>query len=278
MATHEVPDLATKPLKLYFNTELLRTSAANAAALLDLFPELKVWKIQYKAPKHKDNAWYVGRVERDDPMLMNIKITPSNLNIEFRFPHYLPAFIRDTLKWQSSSWMYANYKLLGETRSAEMIRVYLDAVLPDYRADVLKSGGKSSAEVILRRHFESLFPDTIISPNTRLDELRSAKGRPLEFDLWFPNLKLAIEIQGPQHFREVYGDNTALVDNDKFKREWCRKHGVKLAWMNWEGVVKVLFRLPDAEQRQHLKQVFTLFLGNAHSFLLWDDVGTYAFS
>jgi len=180
MATHEIPDLQQKPLAQYINTDALRASAGNAATLLSLLPELKVWKVQYKAPAYKDNAWYVGLAERDDPMLMNIKITPSNLNIEFRFPHYLPPEILDKLKWQSASWAYANYKVYGEAAVAAMIRAYLLAILPDYRAGRVKSGGKSSAEVILHRHLVQLFPGTTISPNTRLDKLRSAKGRPKE--------------------------------------------------------------------------------------------------
>jgi hypothetical protein len=167
VATHEIPDLRQKPLAHYTNTDALRSSAGNAANLLSLLPELKVWKVQYKAPNYRDNAWYVGLVDRDDPMLMNIKITPSNLNIEFRFPHYLPPEIIDKLKWQSASWAYANYKVHGETAVAAMIRVYLAAILPDYHAGRVKSGGKSSAEAILRRHFGQLFPATTISPNAR---------------------------------------------------------------------------------------------------------------
>lgn len=99
----------------------------------------------------------------------------------------------------------------------------------------------------------------------------------MEFDLWLPDLKLAIEVQGPQHFRKVYGDNTALVANDKCKREWCAAEGIKLAWFDWEGVTADLFRLPEAEQRFHLRELLTAFLASRHSFLLWEGVGSQVF-
>jgi hypothetical protein len=142
----------------------------------------------------------------------------------------------------------------------------------------VKAGGKSSAEAIIRRHFEQLFPGTTISPNTRLDQLRSSKGRPLEFDLWLPDLKLAIEIQGPQHFKVIYSDNGALVANDSRKREWCATHGVKLAWMNWDGVTSGLLRLPECEQRRHLGDLFTHFQGSPHAFLWWKNLDSHEFA
>ncbi len=93
-----------------------------------------------------------------------------------------------------------------------------------------------------------------------------------------PDLKLAIEVQGPQHFRKVYGDNTALIANDQYKREWCAAEGVKLAWMNWEGATAGLFRLPEVEQRQHLGELLSVFLASRHSFLRWDGVGLHEFA
>ena len=85
-------------------------------------------------------------------------------------------------------------------------------------------------------------------------------------------------MQGPQHFREVYGDNSALVANDQCKREWCAAEGIKLAWMNWEGVTAGLFRLPEAEQRRLLSELFTTFLASRHSFLSWESISSHEFA
>jgi hypothetical protein len=147
--------------------------------------------------------------------------------------------------------------------------------MPDYRLGKLKSGGKSSAEALLCRHLERLFPSHPVLPNKRLDELRSAKGKPLELDLWVPSLKLAVEVQGPQHFRAVWGDNTTLMANDRRKRQWCKANGVKLAWMNWDGVVKELLRRPDEEQHKHLKGIFGRFVSGKQSFLWWKSVAVH---
>ena len=214
----------------------------------------------------------------DDPLLMNIKITPSNPNIEFRFPQYLPPTILEKLKWQSASWAYANYKLHGQAAVVEMIRSYLQVILPDYRRGKVKAGGKSSAEALIRRHLERVFPDIAVMSNTRLDHLRSAKGRPLEFDLWLPEMKLAIEVQGPQHFKEVYGNNDALIANDRYKREWCADQGIKLVWMNWDGVTTGLFRIPEDEQRRHLGELLVRFLASVHSFLWWKGIDSHVFA
>src|SRR5205085_8424942 len=105
-------------------------------------------------------------------------------NVEFRFTHHLPTDIISKLRWQNSTWVYANYKLHGQSAVAAMMRTYLATVVPLWHAGKLKSGGKSSAETLIRRHLEGLFPGKAVLPNKRLDELRSAKGRPLEFDLW----------------------------------------------------------------------------------------------
>ncbi|MDY3560123.1 Uma2 family endonuclease [Gemmata sp. JC673] len=156
-----------------------------------------------------------------------------------------------------------------------MIRAYLVGLLPDYRHGKVKAGGKSVAEKLVRRHLQLIFPDITITSNHRPAQLRSRKGRPLEFDLWLPDFKLAIEVQGPQHFREVYGDNTALVANDQHKREWCAANEVKLVWLNWEGATASLFRLPEAQQRQHLAELLGVFLASGHTFLSWESVSSH---
>ena len=46
--------------------------------------------------------------------------------------------------------------------------------------------------------------------------------------MWLPDFKLAIEIQGPQHSKNLYGnDNPALMANDQYKRAWCKNQGIK---------------------------------------------------
>jgi hypothetical protein len=92
-----------------------------------------------------------------------------------------------------------------------------------------------------------------------------------------PELRLAIEVQGPQHFKEVYGKNDTLVSNDHRKREWCANQGIKLAWMNWEGATKSLFRIPEEEQRRHLGELLSRFLASEYAFLWWKSIDSHEF-
>lgn len=280
MATNEPPDLERKPLAEHVNANALRVSATKAANLLDHLPDLRVYVVHCKAPSYKDNSWFIGfsTKSEDEPLILNFRIRQSNLAIEFRFPQYLPSPVLDRLKWTSASWCYASYNDYGEARIAEMIRRYLDGLLPDYRDGKVKAGGKSAAESLLRRLLQQLFPSTTIKCNHKPPRLISPKGRPLELDLWLPDLDLAIEVQGPQHFRKVYGDNTTLVANDQFKREWCATEGVKLVWINWEGATKSLFQLPEVKQLQHLQELLSEYLMSSHTFLQWDRVGSHKFA
>lgn len=280
MATNDPPDLKEKSLAEHVNADALRVSATKAAKLLDHLPNLRVWVVHCKAPSYKDNSWFIGfsTKSEDEPLILNIRIHQSNLIIEFRYPQYLPSPVLDRLKWTSRSWCYASYNDYGESKIAEMIRTYLDGLLPDYRDGKVKAGGKSAAESLLDRLLQQVFPNTTIKRNYRPANLRSPKGRPLEFDLWLPDLDLAIEVQGPQHFRTVYSDNTTQIANDQFKREWCAIEGVKLVWINWEGATKSLFQLPEVNQLQHLRKILSEFRISSHTFLQWDKVGSHKFS
>ena len=275
MATHEIPDLEHRPLVEYINTRKLRSSAQKVVSLLSKIPELKVWKVQYKAPEYADNAWYIGLAVKDDPILINIKMTPANYNVEFRFPHYLPQDVINVLKWQNRSWLYAGHNQHGETAIIKMIKSYLISIKEDYAAGIVKSGGKSSAEKMIRKLLESLYPNTAIQSNVRPDDLRSTKNRPLELDIYIPNINLAIEIQGPQHFGNgLYGLNADLMENDLFKKEWCRHRKIKLIWMNWDGITRDLFRKSEAEQRQHLSDLLEKLFSDGHYFLAWGNIAS----
>ena len=72
--------------------------------------------------------------------------------------------------------------------------------------------------------------------------------KPLELDFWIPDLKVAIEINGPCHYQPIYGEDTLASQKarDKRKREACKALGIKLRvvkpadWRN--GVCQRRFR------------------------------------
>lgn len=62
--------------------------------------------------------------------------------------------------------------------------------------------------------------------------------KPLYFDFYIPYYSVAIEFQGPQHFRpiEFFGGKEAYneqVQRDNIKREWCRLNEVELIEINF---------------------------------------------
>jgi hypothetical protein len=205
---------------------------------------------------------------------MNTKLTPSDLNVEFRHPQYLPMEVVQILPWQNRSWQRAPLNRFGENAVSSMIRHYFETIEDDWSAGKVKQGGKSVAESLLFRLLESIFPGYPIERNKRPDDMRSAKNRPLELDLHIPKLRLAIEVQGVQHFKEVWGPNSQLQENDKLKKRLCSERAIKLAWVNWDALTKQLFRKSEAERMRHLRDVIVGFLNSEHSFMWWKDMAT----
>lgn len=62
--------------------------------------------------------------------------------------------------------------------------------------------------------------------------------KPLYFDFFIPDYKIAIEFQGPQHFKpiEFFGGKEAFeeqVRRDNLKRDWCRVNNIELIEVNF---------------------------------------------
>lgn len=72
---------------------------------------------------------------------------------------------------------------------------------------------------------ENYRPDWLINPET---------GRRLEIDIWLPDVKIGIEVQGAQHTRFIPGLHRDQSDfekqkaRDDYKRALCQKRGVYL--------------------------------------------------
>lgn len=99
-------------------------------------------------------------------------------------------------------------------------------------------------EIIFDKQFRSCRPQFLRNPRT---------GRCLELDGFCPELKIAFEAQGEQHYMHSKMKGFASggdVDDkflqrilyDKFKREACKKVGIKLYEINYEsGLVPLIF-------------------------------------
>lgn len=67
-------------------------------------------------------------------------------------------------------------------------------------------------------------------PRIRPSWLKGRSSRPMEFDGYNEAHQVAIEFQGPQHYKPIYGERhfRTTKRNDKRKRELARYHGVLL--------------------------------------------------
>ena len=248
MATHFYPRSDGKAPIVYINSQRLIKYATIAQEILANFKDLAVWKVQCKDPSYMNNAWYVGLVTHEKPFLMNFTITSGNLNIEFRFSQYLGIKNLDRLKWQTKNWRRIDINSFSQQEIYDVISTYIINITPIVLLQTIRSGGRSFVEDILFADIKKLFPNELVEKNKRLNELRSDKNRPLEFDIYIPGINVAIEVQGPQHFRNIYGDNSRLVECDIMKRNWCVTNKICLIWINWEEYNARLLKKTQAER------------------------------
>lgn len=273
MAFHYYPHLENRSPISYieeFEPKLINY-AKEAEKVLSLFPELTVWKIQRKGKGAPNVCWYVGFKDKEEPFLLNFTISTSDLNIEYRFSQYLPKDIFEVLKWQTTSWRRANLKTYGFEKSISYIKSYLELIKEDFQKGILKQGGKSFAEKMILNLLKDIYPNIFIQSNVRLDNMRSLKGKPLELDLYIQDQKLAFEIQGPQHFENIYGDNSSLMENDQYKKKLCQDLGIKLIWLNWEGINSDLLKFEYEKRLDEIKKIINLFENKKLSFIWWKN-------
>ena len=121
-----------------------------------------------------------------------------------------------------------------------------DSIRKDFDLGKLRQGGKSFAEKLIVDVLKATYPDWYIKRNVRPDWLKNDRGNLVELDIFIPEKNLAIEIQGPQHFKQIWDEQqfNKLKKNDMHKKKACRERNIKLIWMNVEGINKDLLRIP----------------------------------
>ena len=160
-----------------------------------------------------------------------------------------------------------------------MLSAYVKNVRIPFDNGQLKQGGKSFAESLISDLVKSAFPDFSIKRNVRPDWLRSEKGKPIELDIMIPEMKIAIEVQGPQHFRQIYGDREQhqnLKKNDLLKKQKCREQGLRLIWMSVDGINKDIVRVPKREKLRVIEEIISNLQNSTNKFVFWKNAKEYA--
>lgn len=84
---------------------------------------------------------------------------------------------------------------------------------------------RSKAEKVLENKLKQDFRDIPILFNTR--EILLTR---LELDVYFPSLKIAIEINGIHHYKAIYSEERFLqaIERDERKKRECEELGIRL--------------------------------------------------
>lgn len=101
---------------------------------------------------------------------------------------------------------------------------------PEYNLDLTKFGNKTKGQSKLYYLVKEFFPRNMVLWNYKHEKIRSTKNRKLELDIFLPELNLAFELQGMQHFEDnkYFGSSQRLMENDEKKRMECKKLGIQL--------------------------------------------------
>ena len=260
----EYPD---RPLHTFINDPSLDNYARQAESLLARLPGVFIPRIQYKRPGVKNTCWYVALREEPDVWLVNFTIVPSNLNIELRLAKYFTVEAEHKTKlgmWHQNNWPTFGLSQIGEDKAVELLSAYIERVTPDVLARLHKSPSRSSAEYFILQDLTKLFPEYKVRHGER--PIRHVNGSFLELDLQIKDLGLAIEVQGPTHYQDLYGNFEEVKRRDEFKRDWCLKHNIKLMHIEWEGYTKTLYKMPDTDRRNTFGQLITDFLDSPQLF------------
>ncbi len=99
----------------------------------------------------------------------------------------------------------------------------------------------SRGEQLLREYVAKALPEWDVEYNLRPEWLLSRKGRRLELDIWFPQLRMALEYQGWQHYvggLQSVTKQAAEIQRvrDLQKAHKCRAEGVHLFGITWDDL------------------------------------------
>jgi hypothetical protein len=271
----EVPLASIKYLASTAHVE----AAHVALQLFKKYEFLEVRDIQIPRDK-KYTCWYTYLNHSESPRILNLGLFPSGaVDVEFRYVPLLPPKMRDGLRRQTGNWLCARIAPSKFAYEAvlRMLDQYLPRVSKANEAGQLKQGGTSFAETVLSELL-SLETKRRFVKGERPEWLRNPQGNLVQLDFYLPDFRIAIEVQGAQHFKDVYKSTAQfdrLRENDDYKVRACLENNISMVWVHASGLQdKFFMKLNSTEQLEKIDSFLSLAQKSHPSHVIWTDVNT----
>ena len=148
--------------------------------------------------------------------------------------------VKDTFRIDSEEdWYRLSLLQLKELGASGLLKKYdhslytiLKVAYPEKHWNARKSSrrDKRSVQRWLFLKTEELFPDMEIIEDFFHEELTRLSGNPVQFDLFIPQINIALEYHGIQHYKELpsFGSIELYNERDLEKEKLCESHNLPL--------------------------------------------------
>jgi hypothetical protein len=130
--------------------------------------------------------------------------------------------------------VYCNTDLRGTGKQSYCSDCVKEHTLKLMEKDRRKKGvakrGKSGPEKIIFNKIKEIFPDDIVINQDRKTIKNPMTNHCLELDIFNKTKKFAIEVNGPTHYMDIYGEKQLLEvkERDMIKEIQCKENDIKL--------------------------------------------------
>lgn len=150
---------------------------------------------------------------------------------------------------QNEDWRWVSVEQLFTLRGGKrLVNKYgslkrlLEAVYPDECWDLLdrqQANPKKSGQRLLFLSVQELFPNEEIQEEFSHPKFSELVGYPVQFDVYLPRLRMALEYQGNHHYEDIpeFGSADLYRKRDEQKAFLCQQQGIRLVHVPywWDG-------------------------------------------
>ena len=199
----------------------------NGGGLLEHYGGSTAKALSVSYPSHDWKVWKFGHVPNgfwEERTSLSSYIEWASAQLEVNYLH----------DWYRIS--VAQLGLIGPVtivRKCGGLGKILQKVYPHHDWNLKKfSSAKhnpKASQRLLRLRVEKLLPRVPIYEDYLHPKLKFQSGRPMQLDLFLPDLSIALEYQGQHHYRNIFKSSVwNSFQRDEEKRSTCRNQGITL--------------------------------------------------